>query len=197
MGRSTVSELISKLRNRNDYNNTAVDTDAKVIEGFNAALQDLSSDLNLTEQISIPFVTGTREYDLPDDFLDIYELRDGFGLIVEPRRFYSEVYGYGYRYPQGYFILNKGINYVIDLFEYTSDQTFSGLYKRYPATLSVANLTDRPEVPTIGEDALIEYAIMIALRNNNQLGQAQIIEQRYEALRKKIRDVAQRQLAGG
>lgn len=199
MGRNTVAELIARGQNMNDYNNTGINTNAKWVDAFNSALQDLVEDINLTENLSIPFVTGTREYDLPDDFFELQELSEqNFACPVPKRRRYENNGVYYSNWFQGYFILNKGDRYVIDLFEYTADQTFTGIYTRYPALLSVVDIsTQRPEVPTIGENALIYFAISRALRNNNQPGQASEIERMYELERRKIRDAAARALIGG
>lgn len=194
MGISTVEALIIRGQNQNDYNNTGIDTNGKWVDAFNAALQDLVSDINLTATLAINFVAGTREYDLPDDFFELQELRDSFKCRVQKRRTYDPYL----TCVQGYWIMNRGSNYAIDLFEYDYNETFTGLYTRYPATLVVANIaTQKPEIPTIGENALIYYAISKALRANNQLGQAQVLEASYEMERRKIRDAAARAMMGG
>lgn len=199
MGRSTVANLIARGQSRNDYNNTGIDTPSKWVDAFNAALQDLVSDINLTETLTIPFVKGTREYDLPADFFEIRELWDGFNCKSTKRRYYDQqLFGFYPTLFEGYYVLFKGSGYVIDLYQYNADQTFQGIYVRYPALLSAGSVdTQRPEVPTVGEDALIDYAIMIALRNNNLLGEAKTVQQDYERGRKKIQDAAQRALLGG
>lgn len=197
MGRSSVNALIARGMNRNDYNNTGIDTPAKWVDAFNAALGDMVNDLNITDTLTIPFVNGTREYDLPDDFFEIRELWDQFNCPSTKRRYYDQqLYGFYPQYLEGYFVLFKGGKYVIDLYPYNTDQTFQGIYVRYPALLSISNLDALPEVPTVGEDALIDYAVMIALRNNNQLAQAKTVQQDYEAGRKKIRDAAARATIG-
>lgn len=197
MGRSTVQDLIARGQNRNDYNNTGIDSNGKWIDAFNAALQDLVNDLNITAPLSINFVNGTREYDLPEDFSEIRELWDAFNLPSTKRRFYDQqLYGFYPGFLEGYFILFKGSGYVIDLYPYLNTQTFNGIYVRYPALLSVSDLTQRPEVPTVGEDALIDYAVMIALRNNNLLGEAREVQKDYERGRKKIQDAASRATIG-
>lgn len=199
MGRSTIQELITRGQNRNDYNNTGIDTNSKWIDAFNAALQDLTNDLSITELLTINFIPGIREYDLPADFFEIRELWDGFNCKAEKRRYYDQqLFGFYPQYLEGYYVLFKGDKYVIDLYPYNAAQTFQGIYVRYPAVLNIATIaTQRPEVPTIGEDALIDYAVMTALRNNNLLGEAAAVEARYETGRKKIRDAAQRALLGG
>lgn len=198
MGRSTVSELITRGQNRNDYNNTGIDSTSKWVDAFNSALQDLVNDINITEPFQINFVNGTREYALPDDYFEIRELWDQFNCPASKRRYYDQqLFGFYPGYLEGYFILFKGGNYVIDLYPYNSTQTFNGIYTRYPELLTVSDvLTQRPEVPTVGEDALIDYAVMVALRNNNLLGEAKTVQQDYEAGRKRIRDAAARAANG-
>lgn len=193
MGRSTVQDLIARGQNRNDYNNTGIDSNAKWVDAFNSALQDLVNDIALTDQFFINFVQGTREYDLPSDFYELRELWDAFNLPSFKRRFYDQnQFGFFPADVQGYFILFRGVNYTIDLYPYNTTQTFRGIYVRYPRLLSVGELTAQPEVPTIGEDALIDYAIMTALRNNNLIGEANKIEVKYERNRKKIQDAVAR-----
>lgn len=194
MGRNTVAALIARGKNRNDYNNSGIDTDGKWVDAFNAALQDLAIDINLTGQLTISYVSGTSQYDLPDDFIELRELRDGFSCPITKRRYYDQ--NSFFRFPQGYFILFNGTNYVIDISDFNANQTLSGIYTRYPAALDPTNTTQIPEIPTIGEDALIDYAVMISLRNNNQLGQASSVQQEYETGRKKIRDAAARAALG-
>lgn len=199
MGRSTVQELITRGMNMNDYNNTAIDSTGKWLDAFNAALQDLVEDINLSNTVTINFIPGTREYDLPDDFFEMQELNDNNFLMPVPRRQHYNISGGNWsNWIQGFWILNKGTNYVLDLFDYTSAQTFTALYTRYPVKLDITLTTSqKPEVPTIGEDALLYYAISRALRNNNQPGQAQDVERKYEFERRKIRDAAQRTSIGG
>lgn len=200
MGRSTVAALIARGQNENRYNNVGIasQSNAKWIDWFNAALQDLASDINLTADLSISFVQGTREYDLPADFMEIRELWDGFGCATTKRRYYDQIYGFYYNTPEGYYVRFVGDKYTIDLYQYNSDQVFNGIYIRYPALLTVADQsTQVPEVPTIGENALIYYAISKAMDANNQRGQAQSYMGMYEQERKKIRDAAGRALIGG
>ncbi len=200
MGRSSVAALIARGQNRNEYNNTGIDTNSKWVDAFNAALQDLVSDINIIEPLQIPFVDGTREYALPADFFELQELWDGFGCPSSKRRYYDQILN-GF-YPtslQGYYIIFKGSGYFIDLYQYSASQTFNGVYIRYPAlvTLGTDIAQQFPEVPTIGEDALIDYAIATALKNNNLLGQAATVMNDYESGRKKIRDAAARAMIGG
>jgi len=197
MGRSTTADLIARGKNQNSYNNSGIETTGQWVDGFNSALQDLVSDINLTDNLSINFVTTQNEYPLPADFFELLELSDGFSWAVPKRRTYNYNY-YNYNWFQGYYILNRGSNYVIDLQNYNSNQTFNGIYIRYPVRLTVAgSQTEQPEVPTVGEDALIYYAISKALRNNNQTGMAIEMERKYEVERRKIRDAAARTLVGG
>lgn len=198
MGRSTVAELIVRGQNENRYNNVGIasQSNSKWVDWFNAALQDLAGDIGLTSNLTINLVQGTREYDLPEDFMELNGLWDSFTCKVPKRRYYDQQYGYSM--PQGYYVLFRGDKYVIDLWEYNSDQVFTGTYSRYPALLSVAaQLSQHPELPTIGENALIYYAISKAMDANNQRGQAQSYMQMYEQERKKIRDAAARALIGG
>lgn len=199
MGRSTVAELITRGQNRNDYNNSGIDTTGKWVDAFNAALQDLVSDININTPFSVNFIQGTREYALPDDFHEIIELWDGYSCKATKRRYYDQqLYGFYPSSLEGYYILFKGSGYFLDLYPYNANQTFNGIYVRYPELLVATNaMTQKPEVPTVGEDALIDYAIMTALRNNNLLGEAAAVEAKYEAGRKKIRDAASRALQGG
>ena len=200
MGRSTVAALIARGQAENRYNNVGIQSqsNAKWIDWFNAALQDLVEDINLMSALSINFVQGTREYDLPADFFEIRELWDAFGCPTTKRRYYDQIYGSYYNTPQGYYIRFNGDKYKIDLYEYNSDQVFNGVYIRYPALLTVADqATQTPEIPTIGENALIYYAISKAMDANNQRGQAQSYMAMYENERKKIRDAAGRALMGG
>lgn len=185
MGRSTTQQLITKGQNENGYNNSGIDTPAKWVDFFNDALADLVDDIGLTEHLTINFVAGTREYDLPEDFFSLDSLNDASNCPVRKRRSYDQ------RYPSGYWIIDQGDVFVIDLHEFTSAQTFTGEYVRYPAVLTVGAIqTEKPQVPTVDEKALIYYAIAKALRNNNQIGQAQDYEALYEAERKKIRNAA-------
>lgn len=197
MGRSTVQDLISRGMNRNDYNNTGIDSPGKWVDAFNSALQDLVNDICLTSPLTVNFIQGTRQYDLPDDFYEMRELWDGYNCPSSKRRYYDQqLFGF---YPtdlQGYYILFQGDRYTIDLYQYNANQTFNGIYVRYPDLLSVSNLDAQPEVPTIGEDALVDYAVMIALRNNNLLGEAKTVEQNYERTRRKIQDAVARAGAG-
>jgi hypothetical protein len=192
MGRTSISGLIARGQNMNSYNNSGIDSIAKWVDAFNAALQDLAEDIDLVAFANISYIVGTTAYDLPADFFEIDEVRDGSNRLVHTRRSINP-----YRV-KGYFVQYTGSKYTLDLGEWGGNQTFKVRYVRLPLLLSTTNVNvDTPEVPTVGENALIYYAISRGLRNNNQPGQALSIEQMYERERKKIRDVAQRARIGG
>lgn len=188
MGASTVETLIARGQNQNEYNQTGIDSSGKWVDFFNDALQDLADDLLILEPISITLVANQREYDLPDDFLQLHTFTDN-SYPVNKRRLYEDTWC------QGYWIMNKGSKYVIDLVNFSGTVTLNGLYQRYPALIST-DLTVKPEVPTMGENALIYYAIAKSLRNNNFPGQAQEVEGKYERERQKIRNAAYRSMYG-
>lgn len=190
MGFSTTQQLIAKGKAENGYNNSGIESDSAWVDFFNDALYDLVEDLDLTKSLSISFNGTTRENNLPDDFYDMAELYEANGTPVRRRREYGSPQNI---YTPGYWIMNQGAKYVLDLFKYTAAQTFTGLYTRYPVALTLEDMaTEKPEVPGVGERALIYYAISKALRNNNQLGQAQDYERMYEMERKKIRTASSR-----
>lgn len=187
MGASTVAQLIAKGKAENGYNNSGISTDNQWIDFFNDALRDLVDDLGIEKVTTINFTTGTREYDLPEDYFMLSELRDGFKRPVPKRRYYDQ------EYPSGYWLFNRGSNYVIDLYNYQSSQTFTMLYQAYAPALVPSNKnTERPAVPSVGEKSLIYYAISKALRNNSQIGMAQDYEALYEKERMKIRNAVAR-----
>lgn len=191
MGRSTVSQLIARGKAENGYNNSGIDRDDAWVDFFNDALGDLVDDLQLRAPLTLPYDGSTRQIVLPSDFFAFAELYNQFGCAVRERPDYGADL---YWWPEGYYILDIGGNKVIDLYRYTSAQSFQGLYIRYPAYIqyTVPGLASYPEVPTVGEKALIFYAIGKALRNNNQMGQAQDYERLYELERKKIRNATAR-----
>jgi hypothetical protein len=185
MGVSTTQQLINKAKNENSYNNSGLSSDGTFIDFFNDALNDLVDDLSLEETLTINFVVGTREYDLPANFYALPLMSDANKYRVTKRRNYDQ------QYPPGYWVMNRGSKYIIDLYNYTSAQTFTGLYQRYPVALTLAGIaTEKPEVATVGERALIYYALSKALRNNNQVEQAMEMEKKYESERLKIRTAA-------
>lgn len=85
--------------------------------------------------------------------------------------------------------MNRGNKYVIDIRK-PSPTNLTIVYQRYPNVLT--GMSDVPEVPAVGEMALVYYAIGKSLRNNNQIGQAQEIERKYERERMKIRNAVSR-----
>ncbi|MBB6731887.1 hypothetical protein [Cohnella zeiphila] len=196
MGRTPISGLIARGQNQNSYNNSGIDTPAKWVDSFNAALQDLVQDIGLRAMVEIPYVPGTTSYQLPDDFFEVEQVWDNFWCRFYPRQDIDPaIWNYG---PYGFDISFDGTHHNIDFGTDISSTTFRVYYIRYPALLTTSNINvDTPEVPTIGENALILYAIAKGLRNNNQPGQATNLEQMYENERKKIRDEAQRRRIGG
>jgi hypothetical protein len=112
------------------------------------------------------------------------ELYDGNKCPVKARETYMQ------QYPAGYYVMYRGSKYVLDLYNYMSSQTFTGLYQRYAKTL--ANTSDIPEIPTAAEKVLPFYAIAKALMNLNQQDEAALYEAKYEAERKKLRTAAAR-----
>lgn len=196
MGRTPISGLIARGQNQNSYNNSGIDTPAKWVDAFNAALQDLVQDIGLRAFVEINYVPGTTSYQLPNDFFEIEQVWDDFMCRYYPRQDIDpSIWNYG---PYGYTISFDGSRHNIDFGSDISSTKFRIYYIRYPAQLTTTNMNDdQPEVQTIGENALIYYALAQALRNNNQPGQAAGLEQKYEVERKKIRDAAQRARIGG
>lgn len=183
MGVSTVNQLIAKGQAENAYNNSGIASPNTWLDFFNDALRDLVDDLNIQEVL--PTITHDgliRERDLPADYYSLILFNDGSNNRIVQRRNYDQ------QYPPGYWVLYKGSKYVLDLYNFSFAQTFTGLYQRYAKALSSTN--DTPEVPSVGERALVYYAISKALANNNQMGQAQEYEKKYEAERLKIRTAA-------
>lgn len=191
MGRSTVSQLIARGKAENGYNNSGIERDDAWVDFFNDALADLVDDLQLRLPFKLQYDGTTRLIALPDDFYALGELYNQSGCTVRERPDYgSDLYWW----PEGYFLLDVGGKKMIDLYRYSGVQEFSGIYYRYPAFIpyTTTGLASTPEVPTVGEKALPYYAIAKALRNNNQLGQAQEYERLYEIERKKIRNATAR-----
>lgn len=185
MGASTAAQLITKGQAENGYNNSGIATSNAWLDFFNDALRDLVDELNIQEVL--PTITHdgtTREHDLPTNYFSLILFNDGNGNRIVQRRNYDQ------QYPAGYWVLNKGSKYVIDLYNFSFAQTFTGLYQRYATTLLTT--ADTPEIPSVGEKALVYYAISKALYNNNQMGQAKEYESKYEAERLKIRTAASR-----
>lgn len=187
MGDATVRQLINRAKNMNGYNNSGIATDAVWVDFFNAALVEMTDDLNLEETYIINFVPGTREYDLPSNFYALSVIFDQNGSAVAMRRNYNQ------RYPAGYWVLNKGDRRVLDLYEYTQPLTFNLLYRRYPKPLTYSDIaTQKPEVPTAGEIALCYKAIYFACLNNNQIGQAEFFDSLYQKERVNIKTAVSR-----
>lgn len=185
MGISTAAQLIAKGQAENGYNNSGISSPNTWLDFFNDALRDLVDDLNIVDVLpALTYTAGVREVDLPTDYYSIVDLFDGNGTPVTERRNYMQ------SYPAGYMVMYRGSKFVIDLYNYMSSQSFTGLYQRYAKAIAVTG--DSPEVPTIGERALVYYAISKALYNNNQMGQGQEYEQKYERERLKIRTAAAR-----
>lgn len=184
MGASTVDQLITRGKAENGYNNSGIGTDSQWFDFFNDALRDLVEDLNIVDLLSLSFTAGTREVTLPSDFFSMVELYDANQCPVPSRDSYYQ------QYPSGFFVMYRGSKYVIDLYNYGSSQTFTGLYQRYAATLTATS--DTPEIPSIAEKALPFYAISKALMNNNQQDEGMQYLAKYEAERKKLRTATAR-----
>jgi hypothetical protein len=124
--------------------------------------------LNLEETFEIPYITSQATYDLPDDYYSLILLNDRLtNQRLTQKRHFDQ------KYPPGYWITDKGSKYTIDI-TFSSATTFVMYYERYPKVLEVSQIdTQKPEIPTAGETALCLKAISAALKNNNQLGQAQ------------------------
>ncbi|MDQ0873794.1 hypothetical protein QFZ77_002453 [Paenibacillus sp. V4I3] len=185
MGASTTAQLIAKGKAENGYNNAGISSDNAWLDFFNDALRDLVDELNIQEVL--PTITHdglTREHDLPADYYSLIVFNDGSNNRIVQRRNYDQ------QYPPGYWVLYKGSKYVLDLYNFSFANTFAGLYQRYAKALS--STTDTPEVPSVGERALVYYAISKALYNNNQMGQGQEYEKKYEQEKLKIRTAASR-----
>lgn len=187
MGASTTAALIAKGKAENGYNNSGISSDAQWVDFFNDALRDLVDDLGIEKVAEIEFTTDQREYDMPVDFYSLVIINDENGSRVTKRRHYDQ------RSPAGYWMFYRGDKHVIDLYQYQFDQTFKIMYQAYAPALDLSAInSQRPAVPSVGEKALVYYAISKALRNNNEIGQAQDYERLYEEERTKIRTAAVR-----
>lgn len=180
---STVGDLINQGRSENSYNNSGIEKEITWISFFNDALNDLVDDLNIQETVAIEFTPDEREYDLPGDYHAIVRVYDDTNYRISKRPYYNM--------PGGYMTFNRGNRYVIDFYDFNSPKTFTVLYERYPTALG-SSQDAVPEVPRVGERALIYYALEKALRNNNQVGMAQEMKQNYERERLKIRNAVAR-----
>jgi hypothetical protein len=182
MGRSTVNELIQRAKSMNDYNNSGIETMTAWVDFFNEALTNMVDDLGLEEVLTINFVQGTTEYDLPEDYYGMITVTEAdTGTQMAKRRAYPQ------KYPYGWWVLDKGSKTVLDLI-YNFNKAFKVHYNRYPAKLELGTIaTQKPEVPTTGETALCYKAINRALLNNNQFEQAAVFEKLYKDERANIR----------
>jgi hypothetical protein len=173
MGRSTVRQLIQRAKNMNEYNNSGVSNDVAWLDHFNTALVEMVDDLNLEETFEINYTLNQQAYDLPEDYYSLILLNDkATNQRLTQKRHYDQIY------PPGYWVLDKGDRHVVEI-TYNTPTTFIAFYERYPRPLEFSEIeTQKPEIPTAGETALCYKAISHALRNNNQLGQAQY----YDAL---------------
>lgn len=135
----------------------------------------MTDDLKLEETTTISVQSGVEDYTLPTDYYGINILNEENGSRVSQRRAYDQ------DYPPGYWVLNKGSNYTLNLKGYNSPQTMTLLYFRYPDLLTLADKdTQQPDVPTIAEQALVYAAVSSALLNNNQIGQAQYFDEQFK-----------------
>lgn len=186
MGSSTTQQLIAKGKRENGYNNSGIATDPAWVDFFNDALRDLVEDLNIVEMLPpLNYTAGTREVDLPSDYYGIVELYDGNGCRVCERRTYMQ------QYPCGYFVMFRGSKHVMDFYNYMSSQSFTGIYMRYAKTLTYEE-GQIPEISTVGERALVYYAISKALANNNETELSVLYDSKYNEERKKIRTATSR-----
>lgn len=168
MGASTTLELIAKGKGQNAYNNAGIATDMMWVDLFNDALRDLVDDLNIEETVNVVYDGIVSLIDLPADFYEVKEIYTSTGYPIRKRRHLKDR-------SSGYWMLYKGSKWQVDIQGYSA-QTFTLFYNRYAAKLTGAS-GEQPEIPSAGEMALPLYAISKALRNNNQVGQAQEIEQ--------------------
>lgn len=168
MGRSTVRQLIERAKSYNEYNNSGVTSDVIWLDHFNSALIEMVDVLNLEETFEIPYITSQQTYDLPDDYYSLILLNDRLtNQRLTQKRHFDQ------KYPPGYWIIDRGDKYTIDI-TFSAPTTFVMYYEHYPKVLELSQITtQKPEIPTAGETALCYKAISAALKNNNQLGQAQ------------------------
>lgn len=193
MGRSTIAQLIAKGQAENKYNNSGINSDGKWVDFFNDALRDLVDDMGLTGNHTLTITANTFEYSLPDDYysaIQLFETANGF--LYPKRRNYSDFTR------SGFWVLNRGDSFVMDIRQIPVGKEMTVVYQKYAPDLVEANKnTQVPEVPTVGEKALIYYALTKALRNNSHLDDAKEYERLYEAERIKIRTAAARSGGSG
>lgn len=186
MGRSTVSQLIKRAQNMNEYDNHGVKDDSIWIDHFNSALSEMAEDLKIDERVEIEFIYGTEEYDLPDDFYSMIIVNDSRNSRIAKLRHMDEK-------NKGYWVVNRGGKFRIILRGFYSSEAITIRYTRYPALLEEEQKdTQQPEVPNIAEDALCYKAISRALMNNNQIGKAQAFDNLYRTELAKVNTASTR-----
>lgn len=188
IGTSTSAQLIAKGQAENKYNASGISSDNKWIDFFNDALKDLVDDMGLTENYTLTVESGVTEYELPDDYYSAILLFETVNATPYPkRRNYNE-----FNKP-GYWIFNRGDEIIMDLRQIPVGRQLTLVYQKYATDLTEpAKNTQKPEVPRVGEKALVYYALQKALRNNSHLDDAKEYERLYEAERLKIRTAAVR-----
>lgn len=171
MGRSTVSQLINRAKNRNEYDNHGVSNDAIWVDHFNSALVEMAEDLKIDETIPITIEPDQEQYELPSDFYSLVSVIDGNNRRLSKLRQLEHP-------SRGYWVINRGDTFQIVL--RNVDGVVTVHYTRYPEMLEESQIsTQRPEVPNVAEDALVYKAITHALMNNNQIGKAQAFDGLY------------------
>lgn len=179
MGRSTVQQLIQRAKSMNEYNNSGIASDVVWIDHFNEALTSMVDELAIQESYSITCDPAVSVYNLPDDYYKLISITDQSDIELSTFKDGGFTLDGFRNINPGYTIQNKGPNYALELKSYQPD-SLTVQYIRYPAVLELANInTQKPEVPTVGENALCLKAIVHSLENNNQLGQAQEFERKY------------------
>lgn len=173
MGISTVSQLVQRAKSMNEYNNSGVANDSVWVDFFNEALMSLVEDLNILEEVQITINPSLKSYDLPENYYGLIHVTNSLNNELSPYKDYGFSLEGTRSYSPGYDIKNKGFKYVIE-FPYIQPETLTVTYIRYPTKLEFSQReSQKPEIPTSGESALCYKAISNALKNNNQLGQAQ------------------------
>lgn len=181
MGRSTVNQLIQRAKNMNEYNNSGVASDVVWLDFFNEALTSMVDDLGIEESYSITCDPAVTSYDLPEDYYQVLSIVDSANNELSTFKDFGFNIDGGRSYNVGYLVKNKGAQQAIEL-KHIQPESMTVHYIRYPETLLLADVTtQKPEVPTVGETALCYKAVSHALKNNNQLGQAQYFEELYAA----------------
>lgn len=170
MGRSTVSQLITRAKNMNEYDNHGVANDSIWIMHFNSALAEMAEDLKIDETAIIDYTPEQIEYDLPEDYYSMVLVKDSRNNRLTKLRNMDQE-------NQGYWVVNRGGLFKIILKGLHSPEQITVRYTRYPAFIEDAN--QHPEIPNIAEDALCYKAITRALLNNNQVGKSQYFEGLY------------------